>query len=236
MSTDLITEHLDLWTSAVTYNNGKGRGNNGEPELTGIQKLRELILELAVRGKLVPQDPEDEPASKLLERIEEEKARLYKEGKIKKPKKLPEIAEEEKPFDLPEGWQWVRLGELMQMFNGRAFKSSEWSADGLPIVRIQNLNNPNATWNYFNGELEERHRIQTGDFLISWSGTPGTSFGAFIWSRGEAALNQHINKCIFYGTDINKHYMEIAVNGKMSHFIENSHGGVGLKHLTKGTL
>ena len=110
MNTDLITEHLDLWTSAVTYNNGKGRGNNGKPELTGIQKLRELILELAVRGKLVPQDPKDEPASKLLERIEGEKARLYKEGKVKKPKKLPEITEEEKPFKLPESWRWTRLG------------------------------------------------------------------------------------------------------------------------------
>ena len=115
MSTDLITEHLDLWTSAVTYNNGKGRGNNGEPELTGIQKLRELILELAVRGKLVPQDPEDEPASKLLERIEEEKKRLYKEGKIKKPKKLPEVSEDEKPYEVPEGWVWARLVELFEI-------------------------------------------------------------------------------------------------------------------------
>ena len=118
MSTDLITEHLDLWTSAVTYNNGKDRGNNGEPELIGIQKLRELILELAVRGKLVPQNPEDEPASKLLVRIEEEKWRLYKESKIKKPKKVQEINEEDKPFELPSGWEWVRLGIISEIERG----------------------------------------------------------------------------------------------------------------------
>lgn len=78
----------------------------------GIKKLRELILELAVRGKLVPQDPSDEPASELLKRIAAEKARLVKEGKIKKPKPLAEIGEEEKPFELPAGWEWGRLGSL----------------------------------------------------------------------------------------------------------------------------
>ena len=78
----------------------------------GIKKLRELILELAVRGKLVPQDPSDEPASELLKRIAAEKARLVKEGKIKKQKPLAEIGEEEKPFELPAGWEWGRLGSL----------------------------------------------------------------------------------------------------------------------------
>ena len=78
----------------------------------GIKKLRELILELAVRGKLVPQDPSDEPASELLKRIAEEKARLVAEGKIRKQKPLAEIGEEEKPFELPEGWEWTRLGEI----------------------------------------------------------------------------------------------------------------------------
>jgi type I restriction enzyme S subunit len=127
MSTDLITDHLDLWTSAVTY-------NRGEPELTGIAKLRELILELAVRGKLVPQDPEDEPAAKLLERIEGEKARLHKEGKIKKPKKLPEVEEDEKPFEVPQGWEWARLGEIGQVIGGGTPKSGEpsfWSEEGV---------------------------------------------------------------------------------------------------------
>jgi len=78
----------------------------------GIKKLRELILELAVRGKLVPQDPSDEPASELLKRIAEEKARLISEGIVKKQKSLPKIADKEKPFELPTSWVWGRLGEL----------------------------------------------------------------------------------------------------------------------------
>ena len=80
----------------------------------GIKKLRELILELAVRGKLVPQDPSDEPASELLKQIAEEKARLVAEGKIKKQKPLAEIAEEEWPFVLPVGWKWSRLGDVSE--------------------------------------------------------------------------------------------------------------------------
>jgi len=77
-----------------------------------VKKLRELILQLAVRGKLVPQDEKDEPAAVLLERIKEEKERLIREGKIKREKPLPEIREDEKPYELPKGWEWVRLGEV----------------------------------------------------------------------------------------------------------------------------
>jgi len=111
-------DHLDIWTSAWEKKTSGGRGGNGKLSPYGIQKLRELILELAVRGRLVPQDPNDEPASVLLEKIAEEKARLVKEGKIKKPKKLPEITDEEKPHELPEGWEWVRLGEITKIQTG----------------------------------------------------------------------------------------------------------------------
>lgn len=92
----LVTEHLPLLASA--------------PE--GIKKLRGLILELAVRGKLVPQDPNDEPASELLKRIAEEKVRLVAEDKIKKQKPLAEISDEGKPFDVPASWEWVRLAAV----------------------------------------------------------------------------------------------------------------------------
>jgi len=111
----LITENIDIWTAAQTQktNGGRGRSKNSNGQSQhGIKKLRELILGLAVRGKLVPQDPNDEPASVLLENISKEKARLVKEGKIKKQKPLPKIGEDEKPFELPVGWEWTQLGNL----------------------------------------------------------------------------------------------------------------------------
>ncbi|MBN6366795.1 MULTISPECIES: restriction endonuclease subunit S [Providencia] len=114
----LITDHIDIWSSALQTRSTAGRGNNGKIDLYGIKKLRELILELAVRGKLVPQDPNDEPASELLKRIAAEKAELMKQGKIRKQKPLPEISENEKPFELPEGWEWVRFGNIYEMEYG----------------------------------------------------------------------------------------------------------------------
>ena len=83
------------------------------------QALREKILDLAMRGKLVKQDPNDEPASVLLEKIKVEKAELVKEGKIKKNKALPEITDEEKPFDIPDSWEWVRLGDIVFNCDGQ---------------------------------------------------------------------------------------------------------------------
>ncbi|MEZ8099828.1 restriction endonuclease subunit S [Vibrio bivalvicida] len=107
----LITEHIDVWTSAVQTKSASGRGSSKKLELYGVKKLRELILELAVRGKLVPQDPNDEPASVLLERIAAEKAQLVKDKKIKKTKALPPI-NDSKPFQIPNNWGWSQLGFL----------------------------------------------------------------------------------------------------------------------------
>ena len=81
----------------------------------GIQKLRELILQLAVQGKLVPQNSDDEPAAVLLEKIKAEKERLVKEGKIKKSKKLPDIKQDEIPFEFPNSWEWCRLRAIVSI-------------------------------------------------------------------------------------------------------------------------
>ncbi|EJG7681382.1 restriction endonuclease subunit S [Salmonella enterica] len=130
----LIIDHIDTWTTALQTRSTAGRGSSGKIDLYGIKKLRELILELAVRGKLVPQGPNDEPASELLKRIEQEKAQLVKDGKIKKQKPLPPISDKEKPFELPEGWEWVTLATVGEIVGGGTPKSDTphyWAQNGI---------------------------------------------------------------------------------------------------------
>jgi type I restriction enzyme S subunit len=127
---NLITDHLDIWTAAHKTRSTAGRGSNNKLDLVGIKKLRELILELAVRGKLVPQDANDEPASELLRKISTEKGKLIKAGKIKKEKSFPEIMGVEKPFELPSGWCWARFGELYELEYGNNLPEPKRSGTG----------------------------------------------------------------------------------------------------------
>lgn len=134
----------------------------------------------------------------------------------------------------PGGWRLCKVGDLCSLQNGRAFKPTDWGTNGLPIVRIQNLNNRKGAFNYFDGEVEPRHIIETGQLLFAWSGTPGTSFGAHIWSGGRAVLNQHIFKVHIDETTLDKRFFCFALNERLTSFIEQAHGGVGLRHITKG--
>ena len=106
-----------------------------------VAELRKAILQLAVMGKLVPQDPNDPPASELLKEIEKEKKRISHEGtkSRRKEKKLPPIKPEEVPYELPQGWEWGRLGNLVQILNGRAYKQDELLESGIPVLRVGNL-------------------------------------------------------------------------------------------------
>lgn len=133
----LVTDHLDLWTGAIKRKSAAGRGSSSKIELYGTKKLRELILDLAVRGLLVPQDPSDEPVSELLKKIAAEKARLVNGGKIKKEKPFPPIAELEKPFKLPASWVWQNLVDVFYPISvsKNKVKTSELSAHGKhPVV------------------------------------------------------------------------------------------------------
>lgn len=98
-------------------------------------ELRQSILQAAVQGKLVPQNPQDEPASELLRRIQQEKAQLIKEGKLKKETPLPSITEDEVPFDLPDGWVWCRLGNLGDVQSSKRVFVSEFVDNGIPFYR-----------------------------------------------------------------------------------------------------
>ncbi|MDW2998646.1 restriction endonuclease subunit S [Faecalibacterium prausnitzii] len=222
--------------------------------MTG-QQLKNSILQMAVQGKLVPQDPNDEPASVLLERIRAEKEQLIKEGKIKKEKNPsiifrgadnlpyekigknePVCIADEVPFDIPESWEWVRVKHFTTLYNGRAFKPSDWTDTGLPIVRIQNLNNQNSPYNLYNGFVEPEYQLYGGELLFAWSGTPGTSFGAHIWCGKEAVLNQHIFRLDFSEKVIYKPYYMYALNQRIGELIKAAHGSAGLQHVTKGVF
>ncbi|NLJ89504.1 MAG: restriction endonuclease subunit S, partial [Clostridiales bacterium] len=118
--------------------------SNKEDLLEVINLTRNQVLQEAIQGKLVEQNPEDEPASVLLDRIKEERDNLVKEGKIRKEKPLAEITEEEKPFELPEGWEWVRLGEVGQIVGGGTPKTSVkeyWEGGTIPWLTPADLSN-----------------------------------------------------------------------------------------------
>ncbi|UQB41359.1 restriction endonuclease subunit S [Thiomicrospira microaerophila] len=169
----LITQHLDIWTQATEAKSTAGRGTRGKINLLGIQKLRELILEMAVRGLLVPQDPNDEPASELLKKIAAEKAELIKDGKIKKSKPLPEITDDEKPFELPKGWEWVRLGDLLnRISNGFSGKQVQFKTD-FPLTRIETISQSEINYEktgfveVIPDDKREYYQLLLGDILLS---------------------------------------------------------------------
>jgi restriction endonuclease S subunit len=134
------------------------------------------------------------------------------------------------------GWSVKPLSQIVRLTNGRAFKAADWRSRGLPIIRIQNLNDVHAPYNYADpAAVDNRHKVYDGDVLLSWSGTPGTSFGVFLWTRGPAVLNQHIFRCEIR-KEVSKRWFQIAVNYGISQMLDLAHGGVGLKHLTKKQL
>jgi len=174
--------------------------------MTGKQ-LKNSILQWAIQGKLVPQDPNDEPASVLLEKIRAEKAQLIKEGKIKKDKKESIIyrgednsyyekfadgkvvcIDDEIPFEVPKGWEWCRMQEVIEFINGRAYKKEELLVKGTyKVLRVGNFFT-NDSWYYSNLELPDQKYCYNGDLLYAWS----ASFGPHIWYGDKTIFHYHI--------------------------------------------
>lgn len=224
----LITENLDIWTLAIKKRGSQGRGSSKKIELYGIKKLRELILELAVRGLLVPQDPNDEPASVLLEKIAAEKDQLIKDGKIKKQKALPEISDEEAISNLPAGWVCARLGSVMNVLNGRAYKKHEMLQAGTPLLRVGNLFT-SKEWYYSDLELEPEKYIDNGDLIYAWS----ASFGPFIWDGGKVIYHYHIWKLdLYHKPSFDKYYL-LNYLQSITASIKASGNGIAMIHMTK---
>ncbi|MBQ3653648.1 MAG: restriction endonuclease subunit S, partial [Synergistaceae bacterium] len=132
---------------------------------------------------------------------------------------------------LPEGWRWVKLGDVCTLINGRAFKPNEWSKEGLPIVRIQNLNDPNAEYHYFNDEVEKKYMLYGQELLFAWS----ASLGVYLWNGGKAVLNQHIFKVEVIESVTIKSYIGYTLQAQLTKIKNLSHGTT-MKHIRKGTF
>lgn len=129
---------------------------------------------------------------------------------------------------IPSHWRWVRLGDVARYINGMAFKPDDWSPSGKPIIRIQNLNSPDASFNYFDGNTDERYKVVNGDLLISWS----ASLDAYIWKGEPALLNQHIFKVVENKDIVIREYLYFAVRGVMDTIRSQVHGAT-MRHITR---
>ena len=189
-------------------------------------KLKQSVLQYAMEGKLVKQDPSDEPASELIKKIENEKAELIKEGKIKKSKKLPAITDEEKPFDIPDSWEWVRLGIISEVRGGkrvpRGMKLSETSSY-CPYIRVTDMENNSVaqeTLRYATKKIYEeisRYIITSEDVYFSIAGTIG-KVGIVPCNLSGALLTENAARLTPYY--INKKFMVYLLS---SPIVKNQH-------------
>ena len=161
--------------------------------------LRQKILDLAIHGKLVPQDPNDEPASVLLERIRAKKERLIKEGKIKKGKKSAKTSDKPHyPFELPKGWVWCKLDDIAYVASGSTPEKSSFVPKGIPYIKMYNLRNQKIDFEYkpqyitaeiHNGKLQ-RSRTEVGDLIMNIVGPPLGKLAIIPPSLPQANFNQ----------------------------------------------
>lgn len=143
------------------------------------EQLRASILQQAMEGKLVKQNPNDEPASVLLEKIGEEKASLIKEKKIKRTKQLPEITDDEKPFEIPDSWEWVRMSDVLDVRDG-THDSPKYIDNGIPLITSKNISNGYLDFSnvkYISQEdadkINERSSVDDNDIIFAMIGTIG---------------------------------------------------------------
>ena len=200
--------------------------------------LRSKILDAAVRGQLTQQLPEDGTAEELYQQIQKEKQKLIESGKIKKEKPLPEIKEEEIPFEIPENWKWVRLGELFQHNTGKALNSSDKQGTLLEYITTSNL-----YWDRF--ELKELKKmffteseidkctVKKGDLLVCEGGDIGRSA---IWSFDyEMRIQNHIHRLRKYSSFIcTEFYYYLLLFYKLTGRINGI--GIGLQGLSSNRV
>ncbi|MFU6375752.1 restriction endonuclease subunit S [Metapseudomonas otitidis] len=203
---------------------------------SSIDALKQTLLQLAVMGKLVPQDPSDEPASELLKRIAEEKARLVKEGILRKQKSLPEVDEAEKPYALPLTWKWTRFDSVSNNRLGKMLDKAKNKGELRPYLR-----NTNVQW--FKFELDDlkcmrfeeyeldEYRVNPGDLVICEGGEPGR---CAVW-QGEVE-DMFIQKALHRARPwlgISPFFLQFCLKADAhSRFLDQFFTGATIKHFS----
>ena len=187
-----------------------------------LETLNKIILDLAIKGKLVPQNENDEPAEELLKRIQAEKERLIKEKVIKKEKPLPEITEEEIPFDIPKNWEWTRLGNIFNIVSSKRVLQSDWKKSGIPFYRAREIAELSKNNNKINNELfisEELYENlrkfgipKANDLMVTAVGTLGKTY--IVKSNDKFYYKDASVICLENFSQINSKYFKIFMNSE----------------------
>lgn len=224
----LLTDHLDVWTSAIARKSSAGRGRSRKFSLHGIEKLRSLILDLAVRGKLVPQDPSDESATILLRRFRAENIDWIEKKRMRKGKQLPPVHVEDIRYKAPYGWSWIRLNQLGDWGAGATpnRKRSDYYGGGIPWFKsgeltsdIISISEESVT----DLALEEcsLRLNRPGDVLIAMY---GATIGKTSILAVEATTNQAVCACTPFAGASNR-YLLMALKAMRPLFVGQGAGG-----------
>ena len=193
-----------------------------------IPRLRRFILDLAVRGKLVEQNPDANSSQALAKTIRQEAAELRKAGLSREPKRAVEIQIEQLPFAVPSTWVWIRLIEIADVSYGYAFESSKFndSRSGIPLIRIRDISNSD-TEVYFEGDYDPAYIVNTGDMLVGMDG----AFNLRKWRGGQALLNQRVMRMRNWRGGVLAEYVSIPLQ-MIFDFIHSQTSLTTVKHLS----
>lgn len=193
-----------------------------------VHRLRRFILDLAVRGKLVPQDPNDEPASELLKRIAAEVARSKQIGEFHEPKSSLPTKRVGLPFQVPSHWRWIRLIEAARIRYGFAFPANQFNSAkrGMPLIRIRDISSKD-TEAYFDGTYDLAYLVKAGDYLVGMDG----NFRIRRWAGRDGLLNQRVMRLNGWRCNVVSEFIKLPLQFILDHL----HTGTSLttvKHLS----
>lgn len=193
-----------------------------------VSRLRRFVLDLAVRGKLVEEDPEDEPASELLKRIVTDRARREEVGEFQEPRNRIQIKRNDLPFTPPGHWEWARLIDIARPRYGFAFPSNQFNnvKRGMPLIRIRDISKPD-TEAYFDGPYDPAYVVRAGDYLVGMDG----DFNLRRWQGKDALLNQRVMRISDWRCGVDPEFIRLPLQFVLDHL----HGATSLttvKHLS----